>query len=188
MAPRGASYERAERDLYPTPAWVTEALLAKMRFSNVIWEPACGNGQMSQVLATTGATVYRSDIHPIGDAEARPMDFLTEPCPWPITADIITNPPYGKQCRTADAFIRRSFEHCRKSGRKIAMLLPVDYDSAATRAWAFADCTAFWGKIVLTKRIKWFEMPGVDGNPSANHAWFIWDWSAGQVPRLLYGP
>ena len=51
------------------------------------------------------------------------------------------------------------------------MLLPVDFDSALTRAKFFGDCGQFSGKIILLRRIKWF--PGEAG-PSTNHAWFIW--------------
>lgn len=189
MAPRGANYQRADRDLYPTPEWVTRTLISQIRFSGVLWEPCSGNGQMSRVLAETGATVYRSDIHPIGDTEARALDFIAEPCPWPIKPDIITNPPYGKQSKLAEKFIRRSFDVVRPHGGKIAMLLPVDFDSAKTRAWAFRDCAAFWGKMTLLDRIKWFDQAKGEKkkSPSQNHAWFIWDFSAAQYPRQIYG-
>jgi hypothetical protein len=40
--------------------------------------------------------------------------------------------------------------------------------------------------VVLTKRIKWFE--GSKGQPSFNHAWFIWDWKHEGAPTLAYGP
>jgi hypothetical protein len=53
------------------------------------------------------------------------------------------------------------------------MLLRVDFDSAKSRRHLFADCPAFAGKIVLTKRIRCIE--GSTGSPSFNHAWFVWD-------------
>ena len=37
------------------------------------------------------------------------------------------------------------------------MLLRVDYDSAATRRHLFADNPAFALKVVVTRRITWFE-------------------------------
>ena len=39
------------------------------------------------------------------------------------------------------------------------MLLRADYDSAKTRAHLFGACPAFSKKVVLTRRIKWFDGP-----------------------------
>jgi hypothetical protein len=39
------------------------------------------------------------------------------------------------------------------------MLLRTDFDHAASRAHLFADCAMFAKKVVLTKRIRWFEDP-----------------------------
>ena len=47
-------------DFYPTPAWATYALIDNERFVGDIWEPACGDGAMSAVLAQTGNTVISS--------------------------------------------------------------------------------------------------------------------------------
>ena len=57
--------------------------------------------------------------------------------------------------------------------RVVAMLLRTDFDHAASRAHLFADCATFAKKVVLTKRIRWFE--GSKGSPSFNHCWMIWD-------------
>ena len=46
-------------DFYPTPAWATFALIDNERFVGDIWEPACGDGAMSAVLAQTGNTVHQ---------------------------------------------------------------------------------------------------------------------------------
>jgi hypothetical protein len=37
-------------DYFPTPAWATHALIDNEVFEGDIWESACGNGAMSQVL------------------------------------------------------------------------------------------------------------------------------------------
>ena len=44
-------YEREGRDFYATPSWVTEALLRHVRLRGQVWEPCCGDGAMSTVLA-----------------------------------------------------------------------------------------------------------------------------------------
>src|SRR5262249_18015377 len=71
-----------------------------------------------------------------------------------------------------------------------ALLLPCDFDSAKTRARYFAGCPHFVAKIVLTKRIVWFERDdGVRVCPKENHAWFVWQKSPLRVrhaPVILY--
>ena len=95
MSQRDSGYERKERDLYETPAWVTEALLPHLRANRCTWEPACGSGAMASVLASRG-TVLCSDIEPTMDGAAR-KDFRFEP--WGVSRDhsvdaVVTNPPY----------------------------------------------------------------------------------------------
>lgn len=178
MSQRDSGYTRKERDLYETPAWATEALRPHLpRMPNLIWEPAAGSGKMVKVLATWGGGVVASDIepHPL----CYTADFLT--CPVHDGADaIITNPPY----EMATEFVQRALGSV---GRGIvAMLLRTDFDHAKTRGHLFERHPAFAKKVVLTKRIKWFE--DSKGQPSFNHAWFIWDWQHSGPPTLAYGP
>jgi len=162
VSQRNSGYARQERDLYETPVWVTRALLPHIpaRVQSV-WEPAAGGGKMAQVLVWhwhTSATDITSDP---------PFDFLT--CGGFLRVDaIITNP----QLQEPTGFV--------------AMLLPIDFDSAKTRRHLFADCPAWSKKIVLPKRIVWFERKGAA--PSQNHAWYIWDWQHKGPATLEYAP
>jgi hypothetical protein len=175
MSQRDSGFERKERDLYETPEWVTMALLdAGMRPPSVVWEPASGSGKMVRALGILDAEIVGSDIHEGQDF------FSTEP---PCGCDaIITNPPYGQ----AADFIQRSIALMQPSFGQVAMLLRTDFDHARTRGNLFAGHTAFSRKLVLTKRIRWFE--DSTGSPSFNHAWFIWDWKHQGAPTLAYGP
>lgn len=179
MAQRNSGYERKERDLYETPTWVTGVLLPHIPKGAVIWEPACATGRMANVLKAK----YASDIvTSYGDDG---VDFLgvstlsgREDC----TA-IITNPPFAKM---AESFIRHALGLTKDVNGFVAMLLPIDFDSAKTRRDIFADCPAFSRKIVLTKRIVWFDKGDGTSNPSANHAWFCWDWTQKGPPVISY--
>ena len=62
MRQRNLDYARQDRDFYPTPAWVTEALLRRVRLPDGIWEPCCGNGAMAQVLEAHGHRVVGTDL------------------------------------------------------------------------------------------------------------------------------
>jgi hypothetical protein len=188
-------YARVERDFYPTPTWVIAALAEYVALTGVrIWEPACGDGGMAEALKAAGAIVYSTDIVDRGysgfDAI---LDFLrVAHAPTPFDK-IVTNPPYGERNKTAEQFIERGLLHI-AGGGLLALLLPSDFDAAKTRRHLFTDCPDFAAKIVLTRRIKWFETPPGELNksPKENHAWFIWRRTAAQRPRarpiILYAP
>lgn len=172
MSQRNSDYARVERDLYETPEWVTEALLPHLPARMVVWEPACGSGKMVRALEAGGHRVFGTDI-------AGGDDFLAQKAGG--YEAIITNPPYTH----ATQFVEHALAVTRPEGT-IAMLLRTDFDHAKTRAHLFADCPAFAKKLVLTRRIVWFDRPGAA--PSFNHAWYIWDWTHSGPPVLAYGP
>src|SRR5436190_5179033 len=78
-------------DFFPTPAWATHALIDNEDFEGDIWECACGNGAMSDVLATTGNPVFSSDLFDRGYGEPG-QDFLESKHQ---ASNIVTNPPYN---------------------------------------------------------------------------------------------
>jgi hypothetical protein len=171
MSQRESGYERKPLDQYETPAWVTLALVPKLPvFSGKIWEPACGSGKMVAALRQAKFEVVGTDI-------IQGVDFLQHATEMGVSA-VITNPPYA----LAREFIERAL---RISGNRIvAMLLRTDFDHASSRAHLFADCPMFAKKVVLTKRIRWFE--DSNGSPSFNHCWMIWDQQHRGPPTLAY--
>jgi len=178
MSQRESGYERKERDLYETPEWVTEALLPHLPDRGLeIWEPACASGKMVRVLGRRHR-VIATDI-----SDTPSIDFLTvEDAPYGPHDAIVTNPPY----EWAEEFIQRALQLSFPKRGLVAMLLRTDYDHAKTRSYLFGGSYAFAKKIVLTKRIKWFE--DSKGQPSFNHAWFVWDHAHTGPPTLAYGP
>jgi hypothetical protein len=171
VSQRESGYARKERDLYETPAWVTRALLPHLPPSLSVWEPAAGSGKMAEELRLAGHSVRATDI-------ATGCDFLSAD----DAADaIITNPPYA----LASEFIEHALRLMKPRG-SVAMLLRTDFDHAKTRQHLFSGCAAFAKKVVLTRRIVWFEGP--KAAPSFNHCWMIWDWKHRGPPVLAYGP
>jgi methylase of polypeptide subunit release factors len=178
VSQRESGYERKERDLYETPEWVTLALFPHLpRQPEVIWEPAAGSGKMARAIVKASpkvVSVIESDIE-------TGADFLSELVVEDGVEAIITNPPYV----LAQEFIKSALDRMEGHGI-VAMLLRTDFDHAKTRGHLFAGHPAFAKKVVLTKRIQWFE--DSKGSPSFNHAWFIWDWQHIGPPTLAYGP
>lgn len=176
MSQRDSGYERKERDSYETPAWVTEVIVKYINENRCVWEPAAGSGKMAEVLRQHGMEVTATDIT-TGD------DFLAAQTLRNsyITA-IVTNPPYA----LAQEFIEHALRLTEPARGVVAMLLRTDFAHARTRQHLFGDCRQFWAKVELTKRIKWFQ--DSKGQPSYNHAWFLWSWAHDGVPMLAYEP
>lgn len=180
MAQRNSGYDRKPRDLYETPSWVSEAILPFIPPKALIWEPACASGKMSRVL---GASVNTDLVTNYGTNGVNFLETTREE--YPSVTAIVTNPPFHRE---AEKFIRHALSLMEPVRGFVAMLLPVDFDSGKTRRDMFANCDAFAGKLVLTSRIVWFEKEDGTDNPSANHAWFYWDWSKKKkdLPVLTY--
>lgn len=172
MSQRDSGYARVAFDQYETPEWATRALLPHLPPRlELVWEPACGSGKMVRALRGASFDVIASDIQTGSDF------FATGFIP---AAAIVTNPPYS----LATAFIEEALRRTRPENGLVAMLLRTDFDHAKSRRHLFAEHPAFMKKVVLTKRIQWFE--DSKSSPSFNHAWFIWSWTNEGAPELAY--
>ena len=195
MGKHETGYARVERDLYPTPDWVIGALAEHVALRGfTVWEPACGAGHMTEALRLAGcAHVYGSDIVDRGAGQDEVLDFLSAQEPRKSHFDLlVSNPPFGQDGKLATAFIDAGLRRIRQRGGLLALLLPVDFDSAKTRAPLFGECPEFIAKIMLRKRIVWFQRSdGINEAPKENHAWFLWERSllrSRRPPIVLYGP
>ena len=117
--------KRRELDFYPTPPDVTHALmqflLRKKLIGQSVWEPACGDGAMSDVLKQYYSTIISSDIRDSGYGQSG-IDFIhsTE-----NVDAIITNPPFA----LSEAFIA----HALPLAPLVAMLVKSQYWHAKKR-------------------------------------------------------
>lgn len=184
MSQRCSGYARKERDLYETPTWVTEALIENCLSADRkpdIWEPAAGNGAIIKPLRDAGFNVHATDLAG-RDGETPLMgDFLASVSAPEGVRAIVTNPPY----RLAQQFIETALAMMQPRQGLVAMLLRIDFDSASGRKHLFRDCNAWCMKLVLTKRIVWFEG---GASPSFNHCWMVWDWTHCGPATIGYAP
>ncbi len=94
--------------------------------------------------------------------------------------------------KIAEQFIKRGLVHITNSGGGLLiLLLPYDFDAAKSRHKLFADCPNFIAKIVLTRRVRWFEPPPgtKKKSPKENHCWCIWSGRPrSRAPALYYAP
>jgi hypothetical protein len=171
-------YERNKADFYPTPPSCTEALLRNVEIRGGVWEPACGDGAISQVLVRYFPHVVSTDLHNRGYGEGG-RDFLLETSMPVGTHSIVTNPPYTQ----AEKFIRHALDLTEPHQGVVAMLLRNEYDCARSRSDLFRGHPACRMKLILTKRPRWIA--GTKGSPRHNYAWWVWDWRTDGRPPLM---
>jgi hypothetical protein len=152
-------------DFYPTPRWATIALMDNERFDGDVWECACGDGAMSEVIADAGNQVISSDLYDRGFGEIG-HDFMATDRRQP---NIITNPPFN----SAEGFVARGLH---AADQKFALLLRLAFLEGAHRANTIfhkAPPSRVW---VFSERIT-FYMKGaqVAGSGTTAYAWFVWD-------------
>jgi hypothetical protein len=152
-------------DFFPTPRWATFALIDNEKFEGSIWEPACGNGAMSQVLAKTGCSVVSSDLFQRGFGEAG-IDFLDNER---HADNIVTNPPYN----SAEGFVASGVS---KAKRKFALLLRLAFLEGANRANTIFYRNPPSRVWVFSERITFYPAGAeVKGSGTTAYAWFVWD-------------
>jgi hypothetical protein len=190
-----SGYEREGRDFYATPAWVTEALLQHVQFRGPVWEPCCGDGAMSAVLAAQGYDVVSTDIADRGFG--RPgVDFLTCRTVPEACRSIVTNPPYGDsgshagQSRSPTAmmgFLRHALMLTASVQGQLALLVRLQW-IAGQRVAQVMSAAPFSAVIVLTHRIRWFDMGERTNHGQHHHAWVVFDHAhpPGQPPAMLF--
>lgn len=84
--------DREENDFYATDPRAVECLLELEEFGDLILEPCCGNGHISEVLKNNGKLVISRDLIDRGYGKGN-EDFLLS-TEKDLALDIITNPPY----------------------------------------------------------------------------------------------
>lgn len=162
--------ENTKLDFYETPAWATQALLDRERFSESVWEPACGAGAMVEVLEDNGYEVFATDIQ-LGE------NFFTL---GKRSRDIITNPPFNQ----AEKFVYHALE---VGGNKVAMFLKLTFLESARRYKLFKE-TPLETVYVFSKRVNLypFGKEKTKNSGTIAFAWFVWNKKYQGEPKLRW--
>ena len=179
-----SSGQRSDLDFYETPLAVTKAFLEVSGWrpkTNVIWEPAAGNGAIVDVIydMLPGVTVVTSDIKTRQRGLTLECDFLQhqwgEGLRFLENKDILTNPPFS----LAQEFVEKALELVTGD---VVMLLRLAFLETAQRRKLFdrKHLREVW---VSSKRIH-FTSPyltqreletGKKSNSGMAMAWFIFN-------------
>ncbi len=161
--------EREKNDFYATDPKAMYKLLEHEKFNQNIWEPACGEGNLSNVLKEHGYNVYSTDLIDRGYQDEL-MDFIHTDNKW--FGDIITNPPF----KYSTEFIKKALDSV-EEGNKVAMFMKLNYISGIKRyneiysKFPPQRIYAFVHRISCSKNNKkeGFKSGGLD------YAWFVWE-------------
>ena len=160
--------ERETNDYYATEPKAVELLLELETFHPNVWECACGQGHISEVLKGSGYTVFSSDLIDRGYGKGN-FDFLK--CNKQFSGDIITNPPY----KYAKEFVEHALEVVTE-GHKVAMFLKVQFLEGKARKELFEK---YPPKVIYVSSSRLVCAPNGDfeNAPSSAvaYAWFIWE-------------
>lgn len=166
--------ERQERDYYATDPAALEKFIDAFvhRDGNNIawqvWEPACGEGNLTKVLAEKRHVIYESDIYDYGENDV--FDFLESDKQF--AGDILTNPPYKK----AKEFVQHGMTLI-PEGNQVIMLLRIQFlESKGRHDWFVNNPPKF--VYVHSSRIKiWKNNDSVKypGTQPLCYAWYVWE-------------
>lgn len=177
-----SGYDRQENDFYPTPAWVTEALMDSVALRGPVWEPCCGDGAMARVFQDRGFGVVASDLTDRGYGKTG-VDFLKAPCFPEDCQSMVTNPPYGDGGGSAKGvhapgallhFVRHAIQLTEQADGQLALLVRFQW-LAGRRAATLISSGPLSKVVVLRRRIRWFDMGPMTNHGQHHHAWLFWD-------------
>lgn len=172
-------YVRDKDDFFPTPLECTIALYMaeKEGIPHDVWEPACGEGDISKYLEDMGHAVISTDLVDRGYGLGR-VDFLME---TKGPQAIVTNPPF----KLSEKFVRHAlFE------------LDVEYLALLMRAdwWHGPQRLDIFEKHPVTRELKLGWRPNIFGIGNEDQrcrlSWYVWDKrsTTGQETRILRRP
>lgn len=161
--------DREKHDYYATDPKALELLLELEQFNHNIWENACGEGHLSEVLIREGYNVKSTDLIDRGYGEGG-VDFLKGDFEM-FNGDIITNPPY----KYAKQFIEKSLSLIPK-GNRVAMFLKLTFMESKGRKQMFIDNPP---KVIYVSSSRLLCAKNGDftkkESSAVAYAWYIWE-------------
>ena len=165
-----SSDTRQPDDFYATDPIAARLLLQVEHFDKNIWECACGQKHLSNILEQAGHSVRSSDL--VNRCGNEVFDFLSpENKEW--AGDIITNPPY----KYALQFVEKSLQII-PTGHKVAMFLRLLFLEGKARKRLFLanpphTVYVSSSRILCAKDADFNSMRRSGGSAQA-YAWFVW--------------
>jgi len=156
-------------DCYDTPEVAVRALLKHVKLPRIIWEPACGTGNIVKALREAGHAVIATDLNDRGCPYSQSrIDFLMH-CPSSNIDAIVTNPPFSLAEEFVDVALQRA--------PLVVMLLRLAFIESERRSrildgGMLARILVFANRLPMMHRAGW---EGRKANSGMAFAWFVWN-------------
>ncbi len=175
--PRSSGYKRNVNDWYVEPAISVRKLLDAEHFEGVIWDPACGSGNIIDVCQQSGLNAIGTDLVDRANGRFATADFFEE---YVQQDNIITNPPFNM----ATSFTIKALGLARY---KVCILARLAWLEGENRGRLLFDTGVLAHVWVFRKRIS--MPPGGMAIPAKNgsvaFAWFVFDHSYDRTEPTL---
>ena len=164
--------DREVNDFYATDPNSLEIFLKALERDNIklhynIWECACGQGHLSNVLKNNNYEVYSSDLINRGYGEVK--DFLK--CNNLFYGDILTNPPY----KYAKDFVKHSLDLL-EDGNYCIMFLKIQFLEGKDRRKLFDKFPPKYVYVNSARQTCYINGDMRKKMSSATcYCWFIWE-------------
>ena len=182
--------EREKDDFYATDPDTVVLLLDKLHNDGVtldhnIWECACGDGAISEILKQNGYDVYSTDIRDRKGYRDEHIDFLFELFHLHWKGDIFTNPPF----KHAEQFVRLAMERI-NDGNKIVFLLRLQFLEGVARRKLFDEYPPKY-VYVHSSRQKTYKnndekYKAEKSGSAVCFSWFIWEKGFSGNPQIRW--
>jgi hypothetical protein len=160
------------------PQKMAVALMERQRFRGVVWEPACGDGAISEVVNAYGLPVVSSDLCvDYGLPGAVRLNFLTQRPRWWFD-NIITNPPFRGYA--IGPWIERA---CSYSPERVALMFPVHVLSDLPR-WATGRMRL--RRVIQLPRFAWRHADGRHFGQRWGICWYVWEFGFTGSPVVQF--
>ena len=181
MTPRQTSrFERAEADWYLEPRWTVDLLLDAEPINGVVYDPACGSGNIVRACLERGMLAYGSDLHDRGFG-CPDVDFIGPQFQAIRPAAIISNPPFS----LFEQFVEQALRLVAHKVCMLARLAVLEGMARHQALWEPNPPTRVW---VLSKRASMPPGDRPDIKPTGGQAaycWLVWDVGGRTGPTQL---
>jgi hypothetical protein len=166
---------REQDDYYATDPIAIDKLLQVVELAKYCWEPACGQGHLSDRLIEHGKIVFSTDLKDRGyDKQDYTCDFLEADLPPFVEPfSIVTNPPY----KYAEKFIKKSM-NLLYDGELCCMLLKLTFLEGIAREELFKKyppkAVYVFAKRLMCAKNGDFGKLKESGGSAVCFAWFVW--------------
>lgn len=167
--------DRQLNDYYATDPHALEIFLDKIyedkiELHNKIWECACGEGHLSEVLKEKGYDVASTDLVDRGYGDDY-FDFLKYESLYPLELDILTNPPY----KYAKEFVEKALE-IQGNGYYTVMFLKIQFLEGQARQELFKKYPPKYVYVNSARQLCAMNGEFEKYNATAMcYCWYIWE-------------